>query len=225
MTYPRHWLLQWTGHQGEITETFSNGIRLALYGVQDAPVDEEEYLDETAVPALSAWFASPSSFISSSAKMLNIKFNEIGPNGRYVEQTVTHERTVNVSGGTSGVSNIHPLQVAWCLSWRTNAAARGPGSHGRIYVPRPVVALSALGDASPANCASAGIVAEILLDSLDVSVGVPPGAVLRPSIVSNVGAGLANQIDYIVIDSQLDIQRRRAFTQTREETIQAVTYS
>lgn len=225
MNYPEHWLLNWTGHQGDVEETFSNGIRMGVYGGPTASMDEEQYLTDTAVPALTAWFGSSGAFISSNAKMLLIKFNKIQANGKYADQTTTHERAVNVSGFVTAATSLHPLQVSMVLSWRTNAAARGPASHGRIYVPRPCVAINAAGDMAGTDRVAAANAAVTLLNALDVSLGVPPGPVLRPSIISGVGSGSQNQIDFVVVDSALDIQRRRAYSQTREETSAPVTYT
>lgn len=233
MGYPQHWLLQFTGHQGDVNETFSCGIRLAIQSEDpQESVDEEEYLDDVAVPGLTTWFSAPNSLISANAKMLLIKFNEIAPDGKYEDPSITHQRSVNVSGASSQSTALHPLQVSMVLSWRTSAAMRGLASHGRIYVPRPAVAVDAAGDINGSSRVGAAATAVTLLNTLDVPLGVI-GGVLRPSILSRghlnpdgtYGPGAVNQIDLVVVDSQLDIQRRRAFSQTREVTSAPVVYS
>jgi hypothetical protein len=158
------------------------------------------------------------------AQLRWVKFNEIDEQGHYRDQTQTHERAVDIQGG-GGLSNLHPLQVCVVLSWKTNAAARGPGSRGRIYSPRPSVGLDATtGDVAGADRVKMASAAVTLLNSLDASLGPVGGGVIRPVIASKVGEGVNNQIDAVVVDSAMDIQRRRAFQQSRETTTTPVVY-
>lgn len=233
MGYPQHWLLAFGGHQGHVEEMWANGIRLCLYG-EFGPVfmDEEQYLTDTAVPALTAWFTSVGAKIYSGARITWIKFNEIDADGLYADASTTHERlALNIAGG-GGSSPLHPLQVAAVLSWRTNDAERGLASRGRIYQPRPCITVDVNGDIASGDRASLASAAALLLNSLDVSVGTPPAPVLRPSIVSRGkksgstwGEGANHQIDSVVVDSALDIQRRRANRQSREQSTAAVVYT
>lgn len=229
MGYEQHWLLAFGGHAGELTEEWNCNIRLALYGfdIEDS-VNEESYLDDQAMPTLAAWFARANSYIASVAQLQWVKFNEIDELGHYADGTQVHERTwpgTGISGGSTGT--LHPLQVCMCLSWRTNAAERGIGSHGRIYSPRPTLAIDPDGDVNAAGRDAAAVSAATMLNGLDVAIGT---AVLRPSICSpgrgwpgvKTNPGVNNQIDYVLVDSVFDIQRRRAKGQTREYSPPAV---
>lgn len=224
MGYPRHWLLAFGGHQGHIEEEWACGIRLMIQGVQDAPVDEEQYLTNTAVPALTSWFSNPQAKIYQGARIVWVKFNEIDSAGHYADTSATHERQGLAIAANGGSAPLHPLQCAYCLTWTTSAATRGPASMGRIFSPRPVLTVDINGDVASAERLAVAGAAKGLLEALDVSVGVPPGAVLRPAIVSPVGTGQANQIDFVGCDSRLDIQRRRAASQSRENSQVAVVY-
>ena len=225
--YPQHWLLQFGGTVGEVSEEWSCGIRMALFGEPEIPpgegVNEESFLDAQAIPALETWIENTLSLVHSSTALRFIKFNEIGPDGHYADPAISHERAVNFIGGNTG-PYVQPLQVCLVLSWRTDAAVRGPGSMGRIYSPRPEVVVDANGDISGPERVGAANTAATMLNTLDTSLGGIGAQVLRPSIVSPSGAGHANQIDTVVVDSQLDIQRRRAFSQSREITSAPVLY-
>lgn len=227
MAYPEHHLLQFGGGVGDALEEWSCGIRMALYGRDPLPgddVDEESFLDDQALPALQAWFSAAATLIAPSTTLQWVKFNEIGPDGRYLDPAQSHERTVNYVGGST--ENVHhPLQVCLVLSWRTDAAVRGPASMGRIYMPRPSVAVDLAGDLASAKRVGVMNTTITMLNTLDIDIDPPVGGrLLRPSIVSNIGAGHANQIDTVLVDSQLDIQRRRAYSASREFSSGPVLY-
>ena len=229
MGYLRHWLLQFGGHQGDVSEEWSCGVRMAFPdgngGVEDVDLpSEEDFLDNQAVPALTTWFQSPLAHIGEAAKLLTIKMNEIDAAGRYADQGTVHVRQLSVDGGFSMGLNAHPLQVAAVLSWRNNQVARGPGSHGRIYSPRPVVTVNAAGDVAGGDRVDICAQAVIMINTLDTTPGGLGAPAFRPCIVSKLGAGHVRQIDRVVVDSSLDIQRRRAKSQTREVTSQEVLY-
>lgn len=233
MGYPLHWLLAFGGHQGHVEEIWACGIRMCAYGdVGPIQMDEEQYLTNTAVPALTTWFGSAGAKIYTAARLKWVKFNEIDEDGHYADQSTTHERlTLDIPGG-GGSTAVHPLQVAAVLSWRTLDAERGLASRGRIYSPRPTCVVDLNGDITSTDRGTMATSAANLLNSLDVSLGVPPAPVLRPSIVSrgkksgsSYGEGASHQIDSVVVDSALDIQRRRANRQSREGTSVAVTYT
>lgn len=205
MPYPEHWLLQFGGSLGGADEIWTCGIRM-IRGGAASPLDEEEYLDGPGVDAVVNWFVRPGSSISSQATLEWVKFNEIGPDGRYAD-TVTHERVlpVIIPGGIPG--GTMPYQACVVLTWRTNAGNRGPGTKGRIYSPLPVVTVNGANGLFDANQAGdiAASAAELLND-IDSTVGV---GWIRPAIVSDRAGGVANVIDRVTVDNRVDIQRRR----------------
>lgn len=223
MAYPQHWLLAFGGGLGDTTEIWSCGIRMGIVSEEPlASMDEEQYLTDTALPALEAWFENPGARIASAASLTWVKFNEIGPDGRYADQTITHQRVVTGVVGGVTTSNLHPLQVCCVLRWRTDEVQRGPASNGRIYSPRPNVVISASGDLAGPERVIIAETARDLLNSLDVTLGI--GGVLRPVIVSPIGPGHMHQIDSVSVDSALDVQRRRAAQQSRESSTVPVVY-
>lgn len=229
MAYPEHYLLSFGGHQGELEETWNCGIRLAEYdsGVFGS-VDQQGYLTTVAAPALSAWFSRAGSRIYSGAKLLWAKFNMINEQGHYADPSVTNEHSYGVGISGSQSSPLHPLQVCMVLSWRSDEAERGIASKGRIFSPRPCVTIDAAGDVDGGTRVVVADSAALLLNTLDITVG---SGFMRPSIVSpgrgwpeQDNPGLARQIDRVVVDSALDIQRRRARSQTHEITSSPVSY-
>lgn len=227
MGYPQHWLLSFGGHQGDVNEIWNCGIRMAVAGEDDVPpelVDEEAYLTDTAVPALTAWFSSANAQIAVGCKLLWCKFNQIAPDGTYSSPNELHERVMNVSGQVTSTVSLHPLQVSIVYSFRTDEKLRPPGAFGRIYSPRPAVAVDVNGDMSGALRVAVGDAAGLLLENLSEILGDPGVWLFRPSIVSAVGAGERHVINTVVIDSSLDIQRRRSNHQSKEITGTPVLY-
>lgn len=205
MPYPSHHLLQFGGGLGGADEIWSCGIRM-IRSDAASPLDEEDYLDDVGVPALTAWMQRADSLISNQCTLEFVKMNEIGPDGRYVD-TVTHERTVtNVTG--SAFSGTLPFQACVVLTWRTNVSNRGPGTKGRIYSPMPVVTVSpATGLFDPGFALQFAQSAAELLNDIDATVGALGW--IRPAIVSDRAGGVANVIDRVTVDNRVDIQRRR----------------
>lgn len=224
MAYPEHWLLSFGGSLVPSEETWNCGIRLAITSVGlGGEMDEEQYLTDTAVPALTTWFGTSTAKIAATTTLTFVKCNKIAPDGTYADPSNSHTRTVNVAGG-GGATGLHPLQVSYCLTWLTDEASRGPASRGRIYVPRPTLSVDAAGDVGSSDRIGAATAGANLLNSLDVTLGGPGGSTLRPCIVSPLGPGYAHQIDDVRVDSQLDIQRSRARSASRASSSQPVNY-
>jgi hypothetical protein len=218
MPYPQHWLLSFGGTAGDPADIWSCNLRLAITDFGTWSMDEENFLTNTAVPALTAWFATANAKISSSAVINYVKFNEIGPDGKYADPAKTHERLGLNIFGASGTTQLHPLQVCYVLSFRTALAERGPGSKGRMYVPRPNLPIGVNGDVTSSDRTAIAGAAKTFLEALHPQVGPPGSARIHPCIVTPLLGGVAHNIDRLVVDSALDIQRRRANKQTREET-------
>jgi hypothetical protein len=218
MPYPQHWLLAFGGTQGDPLDIWSCNLRLAITDLGTWSMDEEQFLTNTAVPVLTTWFSAANSKIGASAQINWIKFNEIAPDGKYADPATTHERLGLAIPGGAASSNYHPLQCSYVLSFRTAVAERGPGSKGRIYVPRPNVPVGSSGDITSTDRNAMIGTAKTMLEGLHPQVGPPGSARIHPSIVTPLLGGVAHRIDRVVIDSALDIQRRRANKQSREET-------
>jgi len=206
MAYSPHFLLQMIGTIGTANpEIWSCGIR--MWGADYGSFDEVEYMEGLAKDRCAAWIATVGARIGSNCSLDKIKFNHIDAAGHYSDPGGSQEYVypTPVVGG-AGLPNT-PYQSAVVLTWRTNAADRGPGSKGRIYSPCPVVAVDpATGLFPTANALTMAQAAATLLNTLDISIGTEP---FRPCILSGVN-GAHNQIDWVSVDNRIDTQRRRA---------------
>lgn len=212
--YPLHFLFTFGGVVGAALtsdpgkEIWSCGIRHMIDSAVLDDFDPEQWLDDNAVPALTTWFPSGNAHIAADCWVKWAKMNAIGADGKYVE-SVTHER-LGLSIGGAGATAGSNYQDTVVLSWRTNAASRGPASKGRIYSPRPDVSTSGTtGLFAAADALQMATAAATFLNTLDASIGVT--GFIRPAIISDVPPGGAqNQVDWVYVDNRVDTQRRRA---------------
>lgn len=223
MAYAQHALLSFSGSlgdPGDPADIWSCGIRLRTDNPQNVDTlptqdDLQDYLDGTAIPALSDWFSRSETHISAWAHLTTVKVNNIGPEGRYLgESTVgTYDLDVNGGAGTSN-SPQYPLQVSLVHTFTTDVT-RGRGSSGRIFAPAPAnTTLGAGGTFSVATAQEIATSTASLLSDLQ-TLGVN-GPRFRPAVMSSLvakgqtGDGAFNIITGVRVDTRLDIQRSRA---------------
>jgi hypothetical protein len=143
------------------------------------------------------------SFTSQIVQGTMVKLNEIGPDGKYADDTVTHliedqdwGGGTAVGGHTAIVEPQRTLAVSWTTGYR-----RGRAHRGRIYLP--AYASPVNGQLEITNANNVITMAKNLMD------GIQATAVLEPAVVSGLGAGTARVITGIEIGSRVDTQRRR----------------
>lgn len=206
MPYADHLLVNFGGTVGTADpEIWSCGIR--LWAPDFTGFDEIGYATDVAKPALAAWMARPTSKISSHCQLDWLKVNVIGSDGLYQEPENPHTYfyTPSIAGAVAGTGM--PYQACVVLSWRSLEATRGPGTKGRIYSPAPAVSpVAATGLFAAADAQGMATSAATLLNTLDIALSDDS---LRPAIMSNIGA-IHHQIDTVLVDNRVDIQRRRA---------------
>ena len=214
MGYPDHRLVQFGGYLGsEDLEHWSCGIRMVKSGL--GAMDDEQYLDDTAVPAISAWMHRENSHIGGAAHLTFVKCNQIDEFGLYLSPIV-HGRVLDIAGDAH-ISTM-PYQACVVLTWHTNDGSSGLATKGRIYSPLPSVEVDQSSGFFPTGYAALmADSARQLLDNLDAPLGGGLGGTIRPHIVSRGkktgsawGPGISHQIDYVTVDNRIDIQRRRA---------------
>lgn len=211
MTWPEHYLLQFGGTLGEAEEIWSCGIRCVV----DTPVpgdgvDAVQYLDDTAVPALSSWIARSESWINLYARLSFAKFNAIGADGRYQTRTETNEVTFTPVPGSKSVAP-STFQVSLAITWETDVDPTQLASRGRIYSPLPAVPINGADCRFNTSYATdvAGSAAQ-LIEDLTVATGFFEFGQVRPSVVSGVRGGDSNPIVAASVDNRLDVIRTRA---------------
>lgn len=216
-----HYLLQFGGYLGDAKpEIWSCGVR--LHSLDYSGYDEEDHFTSVIIPAVSAWFTRADSKISNKARLTFCKYNLIDAAGHYSDVGATREHfyTPEVTGASSGAAL--PYQCSVVLGWRTDAATRGRASKGRIYSPMPTVTVGgASGLFLAAEAQLMANSAATFLNTLDIGYGT--AQTIRPHIMSGVD-GTFNEINSVVVDNRVDIQRRRANALVAVESTAAVLY-
>jgi hypothetical protein len=216
-------LLAWGGtYATEPTETWSNSLRLISPAVDD-PFASFDY-DGSLVDAkadITALMADAGSGYSTLTRMTWVKLNEIGPDGRYVDQTDTHALYFPGSTVSGFSTNWAPLNVAGVVTMLTDRE-RGPASRGRVFVPSPTWTMGT-GTFRYSNASLTSAVAA--WSTFIQAIGNWPGADgpedLRPAVVSDRGvAGTFAYINAVQIGNVPDTQRRR-----REQLVEVRTTS
>lgn len=216
MVYQRHWLLSWGGSLAGGKEVWANNVRFQnrVSGSVDVISDSrmESMLDDF-VTDIRAFHTSADVFISRNAKVEWVKFNEIGPDGRYKDQTKTHARFLTSAPGAlqimAGASTAGaPTYQSVCITTTTDVQ-RGPGSKGRLFLPQCAVPLQETGDILPGNATLIANRAAAFFTALGDESGIDVEAI-APAVVSNVGnPGPMNRITGVKVGNIPDVISRR----------------
>ncbi len=182
------------GDLGDGAEHFSYGLHMVGSGF--IPVD----VPPAVLTACETFFAATS---ASNARLMTVKLNEIGTDGKYErDTTVRHDYP---GAGIAGLGTPHHVfQVALVVSLLTTKA-RGHASKGRFYVPSP----QAFGAApnmtlTEGQSADVAIAATTFIESLNAVVtGFEVG------LVSPIGAGAESVVTRVRVGSVLDTMRSR----------------
>lgn len=216
MTYKRHWLLSWGGTVGNGSDVFANNVRMMNDELADSDnLDDgqmESLLDDF-VTDIRTFITSADSFISSSVECNWVKFNEIGPDGHYVNQTKTHVRFLSGTTGASAVIKgvtgaTIPTFQSVCVT-TTTARQRGPASKGRLFLPQCAIPLDASGRIITIRAAELATRTAAFLTALGDEAGIDTTAI-APAVISNVGSpGPQERITGVKVGNVPDVIRRR----------------
>lgn len=200
MTWPRHWLLRFEGSFRTSTgivstvERWSCGIRCV---VGEPPIDEQAILNANALEWMSLLVGQP--FIGPLVYGEVVKLNEIGPNGRYVDEFTNYvEIPLNDQPHGSASTTVEP-QRTLAVSW-TTGFQRGLAHRGRIFLPGYATAVNT--SMQVTNATAVASAAEELLDAIRETE-------LEPAVVSGLRAGSARIITGVEVGDRVDTQRRR----------------
>lgn len=147
-------------------ETFSIGLSSVPNFPGSYPLDPATVIDDIAGVFADWW---PTQSIASAAALTTVKFNRIGPDGRYESQdeTILADIVPPVTGGgTSG----QPAQVALAITLDTNRL-RGLAARGRFYLPVPSAPVAADGLISTATAQLYADGATELINDLNAILG------------------------------------------------------
>lgn len=213
MTYVPHILLSFGGDLpgGEI---WACGMRTVWQDGPNTSADRKAWATTNlpdAVSAVEGLVTNSAAKLSTVTKLRYVKFNPIGPDGKYEDASATigtHlDDTAIVSGGGGGA--FMPWQVA-CVATMLTDAARGRGSKGRMFLP--ALAMSVNPDLLIGSAAAIGLATTVAafvhaIAGLDAGTG---HGTYKPAILSSIGdPGPTNVITSVSVDERLDVQRRR----------------
>lgn len=200
MAYP-HTFLRLVA-SGTLYEAERFSWSMSLIPNFDNTPDVPETIPQGVIDAVRAFHIS-SGLISGAARLTTLKVNQIGTDGRYVDQndTVQYDWTTSVPGSASSVYT--PPQIALAVSLRTGVR-RGLAHTGRFYLPTPAFVPNADGRITTAQAQSAATATTTFLNALHAAL---PG--WRAGVVSDVGAGAARAVTHVEVGRVLDTIRSR----------------
>jgi len=199
MVYPiEHNLLTVGGTSYSGVETWSFGVRFGA----TVHTDPDQTMADACKAATITFWNTAGIFMPQSHSLEFVKVAPIGADGKYPPGKIAYTGTITPDPGPSN-TNLHPAQCTQVITWLTSFQPRGRGSRGRIYLPCPAAAVSgangtnSLGSAL-ANAAKTWLTAMNAVSGLGVA-----------QIMSNLGAGIHNNITSVRADGLPDTQRRR----------------
>lgn len=143
----------------------------------------------------------PGGISTNTVALRTLKINEIGTDGRYVnDETVFFDYEPPVVGSAA---TIYPPQVALAVSLRT-AISRGRAHAGRFYVPAPAVAIGGNGKIQPASQESLLDTFKEFLDSVNETM-----APWQVGVVSKIGTGAQQRVTAVALGQVYDTIRSR----------------
>lgn len=209
MVYSTHALVQFGGSisftdfPNTPAEIWSCGIRFAADGGDPLALDMEAFLTAVQNP-LATWYHDATNGMSNNTTLDFIKANLIGPDGKYVDKTNTHQFDWSpvIAGGVT--PTVLPI-ASLVFSWRT-AKKRGPGAHGRIYPPNFTYGSGASVEVDTVDQGSAANAGQRLLRLL-TAAWIPAG-LAHAVVASKVDASLT-PVTLVSVGNVWDTQRRR----------------
>jgi hypothetical protein len=177
--------------------TFSLSYIGAVPGFPGAPPTE---VPQAVIAAVETYWAQAP--IGSQARLYSLKLNQIGVDGRYTEdETVRHDY---VASGIPGTGPNSPApQIAYAVTLQTGRPL-GRAARGRFYVPLPSSSLTVGGYLASGTVEQWRDHTDTFLESLNAAI---PGWQL--GVVSDIGAGYENRVEYGRYGRVLDTIRSR----------------
>lgn len=217
----RHFKLTFGGQVGDDIDEWSTGIRIApatLGAVVDWPHAVTQ-IGEHYVPVVTTLWNAIKSRVASGIDLRWIKLAAIGTDGKYVPGIDPYIYDFETPIAGTSASFCTGPQTAVVLSLRTNRS-RGPATKGRMYLPAngimPNAGTFKLSSTYTDSIADAG---KAFIEQLRV---VNETTTFGPYIMSGIGNGAINGINFVLVGDMLDTQRRRRNKFTEEYTSRAI---
>lgn len=213
----RHFKLTFGGNIREDIDEWTTGIRIAPSSIGTVVdwASTTQQLGVRMVPIVTAFWNAIRSSVSSGMDFRWIKLAPIGTDGKYipgVDPYIYDLETPN-SGGRGGDSS--GPQASIVLSLRTNRN-RGPATKGRMYLPLSGALPRGNTFKLPTSIIKTTVEAgQTFIRALELN---HEGSIFAPFIMSGIGSGAINAINFVLVGDMLDTQRRRRNKFTEEYT-------
>jgi hypothetical protein len=199
MTFPRPFLRMVATGDLYGVEEFSLNLSFATVGGAGDGTPPAT-VPQGVLDAFSAFWTTVG--VSQKARLLGIKVNEIGPDGRYTNETTTVYKDYATPVAGAGAANVAP-QLALAITLRTEAR-RGLASAGRFFLPLPSPGLA--DDGRIASTFAQGVADDALVLVNALNVAMNP---YRLVVASNVGEGAIREVRTVEVGRTLDTIRSR----------------
>nr|CRY96561.1 hypothetical protein [uncultured prokaryote] len=217
MGYPKHCLLVFGGSMGD-EEAWSCSLRMTSASMAILP---DGLLDGFAASAYEEVAEKVQSYITGlagnwhlSARLGFVKFNGIGPDGKYVGDT--HQVIRDPEFVSSNTSSRGPFQLTMAVSLATQFK-RGLAAHGRWYLPAPPFSVNPAGYIANSVAMEYAVATKNFIDSLNDWQGTDPSGAPDVSVVSrgkklgnnSWGEGRWSRVTEVRVGNVMDTQQSR----------------
>jgi hypothetical protein len=195
---------------GNQVETWSTSYRVGVssIGTTDS-IDVDDYIDNELTTFATSLFQTLR--FNSQVKVTKLSCNRIGPDGRYADPSASHFKeltgTARIEG--QGSSQLLPIQTSLVVTLRSDKA-RGPASHGRMYLPVPQAFVG--GDWLLQQTFVDSVITDIAnaFRAADGTGSAVTGAYsFFPALVSPAGTGHLEKVTKVGVGRVLDTMRSR----------------
>lgn len=226
MIYTPHTLVSFGGTLNGVTgkDQWQCGIRGGSFNNPAQAFGNSDAFIAALYTDLGTWFALNTNKMCSDATLDWLKINDIGPNGKYVENiTHRHDYAPLIAGGA--VTKGAPAYMSIAYTWETGLK-RGLAHRGRIFPPNTGYSVSKGSEISSADAAAAAAVGETLLSKIvNASDTAMTGTDRFSPSVYSAKDGSYHRITGVSCDQLYDEQhRRKEQTVTSRQTV-SVDYS
>lgn len=157
--------------------------------------------------ALATFWTALGGYVGPNTKLVWMKANAVGTNGKYLDDTTNVYTWTTPAGGLLSADRPNQLSIAVTT---TTGASRGRAHAGRFFLPASVAAINATTGLFTTGEAD-GIAgpAATFLSALNSTASVLGVQQLRCAVMSNIGAGTHHDITGVRVGRVVDTQRRR----------------
>lgn len=208
---------------GVQVESWSTSYRVVTDDPSDT-IDEDSYIAGELTDFTNRLIHTDN--FGSNVKATKLAFNRIGADGKYASGSSSHFTVLTGSSriaGTSTAGIIYPLQVCIVTTLRSDLA-RGPASHGRMYLPMPALGLQTNFKIPSSQTDTLRDAVKDAFEHADGVTGGLGGVPFYPALVSAKGvSGTKARVTRVGVGQVFDTMRSRRASLTEGTTLVTLT--